>query len=309
MAFLLSLALAAAPLASDMTLIPGALTPGRQPDGNSILMDAPQGLILIDTGRHKEQQEKILAAARTRGKPIAAIVNTHWHLDHSGGNAEIRAAFPRVPLYGSEAIEGALAGFLRKSREGAQAYIDSGKATPEIKADIALDMAAMDDATDLKPNRPILGSSKMEIAGRKLGVHLARFAATEGDVWLFDPKTRTVIAGDLVVGPAPFLDTACAEGWRAALGEIAKVKFTTLIPGHGDPMSRAEFLSWKRAFDNLLDCANGKDTKEVCIAGWKKDAAAFIPAGETRTDNLIGYYIDSRLRGPEEERLRYCRPQ
>lgn len=292
-----------------MTLIPGALTPGRQPDGNSILIDAPQGLILVDTGRHKEQQENILAAAKARGKPVAAIVNTHWHLDHSGGNAEIRAAYPGIPLYASEAIEGALAGFLQKSREGAQTYIDSGKATPEIKADIALDMTAMDDPANLKPDRPILGSSKMKIAGRKVEVHLARFAATEGDVWLFDPRTQTVIAGDLVVGPAPFLDTACAEGWRKALNEIAKVKFATLIPGHGDPMTKVEFFSWKRAFDNLLDCANGKQAKAVCIAGWKRDAAAFIPQGETRPDGLIGYYIDSRLRAPEEERTRYCEPQ
>ena len=302
-------AAAAAPVSKDMTLIPGALTPGRQPDGNSILIDAPQGLILVDTGRHKEQQDKILAAARARGKPIAAIVNTHWHLDHSGGNAEIRAAYPGVPLYASNAVEGALTGFLKKSREGAQAYIDSGKATPEIKADIALDMAAMDDAADLKPDRPVLGSSKTLIAGRRIDVRFAPFAATEGDVWLFDPKTQTVIAGDLVVGPAPFLDTACAEGWRQALGEISKLKFATLIPGHGNPMTKTEFLSWKRAFDNLLDCASGRDTKEVCIAGWRHDAAAFIPAGEKRTDGLIGYYIDSRLRAPEEERTRYCKPQ
>lgn len=307
--FSASAAAANAPVAKDMTFIPGALTPGRQPDGNSMLIDASQGLILIDTGRHKGQQHKIIAAAKARGKPIAAIVNTHWHLDHSGGNAEIRAAYPGVPLYASEAIEGALAGFLKKSREGAQAYIDSGKATPEIKADIALDMAAMDDAAALKPDRPILGSSKMQIAGRKIDVHLARFAATEGDVWLFDKKTRTVIAGDLVVGPAPFLDTACAEGWRRALDEIAKVKFATLIPGHGDPMTKPGFLTWKGAFKNLLDCANGSAAKEICIAGWKHDAAAFIPKGETRTDGLIGYYIDSRLRAQEEERTRYCKPQ
>ena len=68
---------------------------GRKgPDGNSIFIDAPEGLILVDTGRHPEHSAALLAYARERGRPIAAIFNTHWHLDHSTGNTEIRAAFP-----------------------------------------------------------------------------------------------------------------------------------------------------------------------------------------------------------------------
>src|SRR3954464_6965161 len=88
-------------------LVPGTFEPGRQPDGNSIFLDAPDGLILVDTGRHPAHQQKLLAYARERGRPIAAIVNTHWHLDHNGGNAEIRAAFPRARLYASNAVDGA----------------------------------------------------------------------------------------------------------------------------------------------------------------------------------------------------------
>src|SRR5690349_17824420 len=95
--------------------VPGSFEPGRQPDGNSVFIEAPDGLILIDTGRHPEHQEKLLAYARSRGKPVAAIVNTHWHLDHVGGNAEIRAAYPKAPVYGSMAVEGALTGFFPKS--------------------------------------------------------------------------------------------------------------------------------------------------------------------------------------------------
>ena len=72
-------------------LVPGTFAPGRGPDGNSVFLDAPDGLILVETGRHPAHREKLLAYARQRGRPIAAVVNTHWHLDHSGGNAEIRA--------------------------------------------------------------------------------------------------------------------------------------------------------------------------------------------------------------------------
>src|SRR5262249_10852828 len=104
LAALLSLG-AQRPAAPGWHLVPRQIDPqGRKgPDGNSIFIDAPQGLILVDTGRHPEHAAALLAYARERGRPIAAIFNTHWHLDHSTGNTEIRAAFPDAPLYASNA--------------------------------------------------------------------------------------------------------------------------------------------------------------------------------------------------------------
>jgi glyoxylase-like metal-dependent hydrolase (beta-lactamase superfamily II) len=289
-------------------LVPGSFEPGRQPDGNSVFLEAPEGLILIDTGRHPEHQAALLAYARARGKPVAAIVNTHWHLDHTGGNAELRAAYPKAAVYGSTAVEGALSGFFPKSRKSAEEFLASGQASPGQQAEIEGDFAAAEDAASLRATRPVTRSGKVRVAGRPLRLNLARFAATEGDVWVYDERSKVVVAGDLVVGPVPFFDTGCPEGWRQALGEIAAIPFVTLIPGHGEPMTRPQFFQWRAAFDNLLDCAASARTKEVCVAGWKSDAAAFIPAADRRIDSMVGYYLDSRLRAPAEERDRYCRP-
>lgn len=288
--------------------VPGTFEPGHQPDGNSVFLDAPEGLILVDTGRHPEHRAKLLAHARARGRPVAAIVNTHWHLDHVGGNRKIRAAFPGAPVYGSTAVEGALTGFFPPSRKSAEDFIASGQASPEQRAEIEGDFAAMDDPASLRPTRPVVRSGKVRVAGRTLRLNLARFAATEGDVWIHDEKAKLVIAGDLVVGPVPFFDTGCPEGWRTALGEIAAIPFITLIPGHGAPMTRPQFLQWRGAFDALLDCAASTREKAACVAGWKRDAAAFIPAGERRIDAMVGYYLDTRLRAPAAEREKYCRP-
>ncbi|WP_219893891.1 MBL fold metallo-hydrolase [Aquisediminimonas profunda] len=295
-------------VAPGIRLVSGSNAAGRQPDGNSILIDAPQGLILVDTGRHRAHQEAILAFARLRGKPIAAIINTHWHLDHSGGNEEIRAAFPAAPLYASNAVDGALRGFLRTSRADAEAYLRSGKASPEIAEDIALDMAAIDNPGALRPSIPVTGSTSTGIGGRKLELNLAPFAATEGDVWLYDHRSRVLIAGDLVVAAAPYLDTACPEGWRKALDSIAARNFRILVPGHGAPMNKPQFLKWRRAFTNLLDCAASNAANAACIAGWRRDASVFIPA-EKNTDGLIAYYLETRLRAAPDERQRYCKPQ
>ena len=293
---------------SGWHLVPGTFEPGRGPDGNSVFLDAPDGLILVDTGRHPAHQEKLLAYARSRGKPVAAIVNTHWHLDHTGGNSEIRAAFPKAPVYGSTALEGALTGFFPQSRRSAEEFLASGQAAPELKAEIERDFAAMDDVGALRATRPVMRSAGVRIAGRKLRLNLVRFAATEGDVWIHDERSKLVIAGDLVVGLVPFFDTGCPEGWRQALDEIAATPFETLVPGHGDPMTKPRFLQWRKAFDNLLDCAATSAPKQACVAGWKRDAAAFIPAGEKRVESMVGYYLDTRLRAPPAERDKYCRP-
>jgi glyoxylase-like metal-dependent hydrolase (beta-lactamase superfamily II) len=295
------------PAAPTWHVVAGGFTPGRGPDGNSIFLDASEGLILVDTGRHPAHQESLLEHARQSGRPIAAIVNTHWHLDHSGGNAEIRAVFPDAPLYASTAIEGALTGFFVQSRARVAEYLDSSQASAEQRAEIAGDLAAMDDAASLRPTVPVTRSGTMMIAGRTLAVNLAPYAATEGDVWIFDPDEKLVIAGDLVVAMVPFMDTACAEGWRNALDAIAEVPFETLIPGHGEPMSRLQFGQWHHAFDTLLDCAASDAPRDDCIAGWRRDAAEFIPPDETRVDEMVGYYIDTRLRAEPAERLRYCK--
>jgi glyoxylase-like metal-dependent hydrolase (beta-lactamase superfamily II) len=289
-------------------VLPGSYMPGSGPDGNSVFLDAPDGLILVDTGRHPAHQEKVVVFAKERGGRIAAIINTHWHLDHTGGNAEIMDEWPGVPLYTSTAIEGALTGFFEESRVRVAEFLESGEASAELEAEIGRDLAAMDDADSLRPTVPVLRSDEMNVAGRPLTVNLAPYAVTEGDVWIYEPREQLVIAGDLVVAMVPFMDTACAEGWRDALDAIAATEFQTLVPGHGDPMTRGQFMQWRGAFNNLLDCAAGQSPRADCITGWMSDAADFIPEGETRVEGMVGYYIDTRLRAEPGERFRYCAP-
>lgn len=292
-------------LPEGYALVPGSFEPGRQPDGNSVLIDAPEGLIVVDTGRHPEHQAAILAEAA--GRPVAAIVNTHWHLDHSGGNAELRQAHSAAAIVTSRAVEGALGGFLAESRAGALAYIESGRADPAAEAEIRGDIAAVDERVSLLPTDPVTASGEHTIAGRRFAVHLAPHAATEGDVWLYDPQARVLIAGDLVVAYAPFMDTACAEGWRAALREIAAVPFDTLVPGHGAPMDRADFARWHGAFEALLDCAASEAVDAACTSGWSEAVAPLLGGVDpARVETMIGYYLRTNLRAPPETRGRYC---
>jgi hypothetical protein len=111
-------------------VVAGAFPPDRGPDGNSVILRAPRGLIIVAaTGRHPAHQDKLLAFARQAGAPITAIVNTHWHLDHSGGNAALRAVYPGAEIIATRAVESALVGFFPNGRAQGDALIASGKAT------------------------------------------------------------------------------------------------------------------------------------------------------------------------------------
>ena len=113
-------------------------------------------------------------------------------------------------------------------------------------------------------------------------MHVAPFAASEADLWVYDRKTKVALVGDLVVDIVPFMDSACPDGWAKALDEIEKVPFETLIPGHGAPMTRADFVQWKTAYNNMIACGRSSVDIAMCAAGWERDAAKFIDDGSSQ---------------------------
>ena len=290
-------------------LVPGSFVANRGPDGNSVFLDTEGGLILVDTGRHPEHRDKLLAFAKARGRPIVAIFNTHWHLDHTTGNSEIRSAYPQARVYGTDAVEGALVGFFPGRRKDAEEYLRSGQASPAQRAEIERGFYVMDHPETLRATDVIDGSRAVTVDGRVLEVRISKFAATEGDLWLIDPAEKLAIVGDLVVATVPFMDTACPDGWRAALAGVSQAEWETLIPGHGDPMTRPQFEQWRSAFNALVDC--GRSTRPVaeCADGWIRDARPFVAAGdEKRIKAMVDYYVNGRLRSSPEEQQKYCRP-
>ena len=290
-------------------LIPGAIPEDKGPDGNTIVLDAPQGLIVIDTGRHPEHSAAILAYAKARKRPIAAIVNSHWHLDHTTGNYDIRKVYPRAEVYATSAVDEALATFLKDGRARTDAILADPMTPPATRDQLLRGRSVIDHPERLRPTRPVLRSAAIRIAGRPLDMRVAPFAATEADLWFYDPREKLAVVGDLVVGIVPFMDTACADGWSKALEAIAAVPFTTLIPGHGDAMSRADFLQWRTAFNNFIACGRSSAAKQQCVAGWQRDAARFIDAGhKAYVDEAAAYYIDSRLRSSAVEQQHFCKP-
>lgn len=288
----------AKPVAPGIWLIEGGFDAGRQPDGNSVLIEGPDGLLLVDTGRHASHTAKVEAAIAARGKPLVRIVNTHWHLDHVSGNLALKAKH-KARVSASDAIDGALTGFLKRSADSASAALAANKVPEPMASEVRGDLATFARGNELRPDDVVRKDGPIDAGGRKVELRLTRHAATAGDVWLYDPIGRVLIAGDLVTIPIPFLDTACPEGWLKALDALEATPFETLIPGHGAPMDRARFLTWKRAFDNLLACAKGLTKPSICSDAWYGSiGSSLAPAEQVRALSMGGYYVE-RIRSGE----------
>ncbi len=52
------------------------------------------------------EADKVIAAAKSHGAKIVAVLTTHWHGDHCGGNNEIASKVPGLKVYGASAEGG-----------------------------------------------------------------------------------------------------------------------------------------------------------------------------------------------------------
>jgi glyoxylase-like metal-dependent hydrolase (beta-lactamase superfamily II) len=288
-------------IAADTYLLPGAMLPERGPDGNTVVMVGPSGLIAIDTGRHPWHSDGILAFAQDKRLPVTAIVNTHWHLDHSSGNRRVKAAHPGARIYTTRAVDRALApgGFLVRNLAAARERPPDPKASAIRQEETALFIATMEQADALRPDVPVAKSGPLVLAGRPLSARLAVDAVTDADLWLYDEATRIAVVGDLVTLPAPFFETACPARWQTALDEVWSTPFTIAVPGHGAPMDRAGFDGYRRAFGAFRTCVASERTAAACADDWTRDVGPLLASDDDRKQarDYAAYYVDFLRKG------------
>lgn len=295
-------------LGQGLWLLPGRFPRDRQPDGNSLVIEAPEGLIVVDTGRHAEHARALLDFAARRGHPIVSVINTHWHLDHLGGNARLRDARPQLEVIASPAVARAISEQFPGFRKGLEAMLADPKTTGDLREMVLVDIALYDRAAALMPTRAVDdGDRTLVLAGRELRIGQVS-GPSDGDLWVFDPASRVLAVGDLVTLPVPFLDTACPAQWRTALARVDTLPFERAVPGHGPVLDRALWQRWRSGFERLLDCAAGDAPPRSCSARWIEDMGPLLASdAHAQAHGMLGHYIAERLRSAERER--YCAPR
>jgi hypothetical protein len=206
----------------------------------------------------------------------------------------LKAAHPSAKLYTTTAVERALApgGFI--ARNLAAARNRPLESNPVRAEETQLFISTMDKADALRPDVSVSTSGPLTLAGRTLTTHVAPDAVTDADLWLYDKATGVAVIGDLVTLPAPFFETACPARWQAALDEVWATPFRVAVPGHGAPMTRAEFDVYRQAFARFRACVSSENTAGTCSAGWTKGLGALLSgeADRRQATEYANYYVD-----------------
>ena len=270
-------------VAAGVQLFRGAFVPGAQPDGNTVVLRGRTGLVVVDTGRHPGHTSRVVAWARAQRLPVQAVVNTHWHLDHVGGNVILRREYPGLRVWAGNGIEGAFTGFLASYRKSLQEQIAAAGGDAARQAPFEAEVALIDAGRALAPDEVVAAARDATLAGRKLRLSLETHAATATDVQVYDPATRTLVAGDLVTLPVPFFDTACPRRWREALGRLAAVDFEKLVPGHGPAHDQGRpGHATARPSTACWPARPASAAREQCADGWIAQVGPLVPPGGAR---------------------------
>jgi len=64
------------------------------------------------------EADKVIAAASRHGLAIIAILSTHWHPDHTGGNLDLAAKVQNLKVYGARAEGGRIPGLTNPVEDG-----------------------------------------------------------------------------------------------------------------------------------------------------------------------------------------------
>ena len=64
------------------------------------------------------EADKVIEAAKAHGVRLVAVLTTHWHGDHSGGNADIASKVPGIKVYGASAEGGKIPALSNPVKDG-----------------------------------------------------------------------------------------------------------------------------------------------------------------------------------------------
>lgn len=225
-----------------------------------IIVDQRQALI-IDAGMASTARETIIPAVRSIGLPataVTAIVVTHCDLDHQGGLAALKQAFPRALAtcgFHDCAIVGEPERLLT-DRYGAFEHEHGLGFTAEEKA-----WMRGEYGDPLKLDLTLNGGEQLEVAGRRLGVlHAPGHSA--GHVILHEPDRGLLFSADAIHWRmCPATDGGAAlpptyedlDAYRATIGLVRALAPAELHSGHWPARRGGEVNAFLYESEEFLD--------------------------------------------------------
>ncbi|MGF1536906.1 MAG: MBL fold metallo-hydrolase [Elainellaceae cyanobacterium] len=199
---------------------------------NGGIVIGDDGVLVIDAFQNEALASLMFdTVASLTDQPIRYVLNTHYHFDHSGGNASANAL--GYPLIGRGPIR-----------------------------ELMLERNLEQDPNAAPPEMVINGVSEVWLGERQ--VQLVAFDGHSGgtDLIAYVPDVDVMVAGDLLFTQRiPYLGDANIRVWQATLEQLAAdYGAATLLAGHGPVSDRTDLETLQGYLETL----------EAMALGWKE---------------------------------------
>jgi glyoxylase-like metal-dependent hydrolase (beta-lactamase superfamily II) len=212
-----NVSLQAVKLSDNLILIGGA-------GANVMLVAGPDGLAMVDGGLPEHSAELLsLVAEQGQTNPVKILLNTNWHLDHTGSNEPLGKAGVKIVAHANT----------RKWLK-TRVFVEMQNQTYTPRPPDAI------------PTETFYTSAKMTFGQVPIEYGHLPFGNSDGDIYIFFPESNVMIVSDiLTVGRYPFMDYSTG-GWIGGMIEATSVLLkmvdakTRVVPGLGPVQTRQD---------------------------------------------------------------------
>ena len=210
---------------------------------------------VIDTGGTPAVGAALRAAVeRSTPLPICYVILTHAHPDHLLGSVAFVAALRNAPAPAPAPVFVASARYARTLAAREPFYLNA------LKRDFGI---ALTPSDIVYPTLKVDKTLALDLGDRTLTLTAWPTAHTDNDLTVYDARTRTLFASDLLfVSHLPALDGSL-RGWLGVMAELRRLDVASVVPGHG-----AVSADWPAALDAQAAYLNGllRDTRAAVRA-------------------------------------------
>jgi len=242
---------------------------------NVVVIINDQDVTVFDSNTRPLTAQMVIAEIRKlTNKPVRTLINSHWHMDHWGGNQAYASAFPGIQILATTQtrefmkritprfFETAILTGLQPERAALDTAIRTGKeadGSPLTAEDRRVEeqgIARMvqfakeiSGVPRVLPNLVYVDTLVFWKGGREFRLFSETGDATASTV-LYLPKERILVTGDVLVspedgkGPPPWTTNSYKiTPWLAALRSFSTLDVDVIVPGQGPAMHDKTYLT------------------------------------------------------------------